>query len=309
MIHLPGFNVRTVMNHGQRQSQPWRLLGRLSGAGLVVATGAIHLDLYLTGYRSIPTIGWLFLFQVISAFGLAAVILASKARLVAAAGAGFCVSTLGGYLLSVWVGLFNFKETRTTAGILAGVIEITAFGVLSLVALDPRDRLVPASERSAHRVDEWFRAAARNLRANTGAACLLAAGLLAIAAAGSGSTGPGSVKGSVELAIAKIKGVTVVTNAKGFTLYWFSPDSASKSRCYATCAAYWPPVAGTPTPGPGVTGKLGTIRRSDGSLQATYEGHLLYGYIGDSAPGQANGNGLNLNGGLWHEVTVSGTGG
>jgi predicted lipoprotein with Yx(FWY)xxD motif len=66
-------------------------------------------------------------------------------------------------------------------------------------------------------------------------------------------------------------------------------------------------VLGSPKAGTGVTGRLGTIRRSDGSLQATYNGHPLYSYIGDSAPGQAKGNNLNLNGGLWHEVTVSGT--
>jgi predicted lipoprotein with Yx(FWY)xxD motif len=52
-----------------------------------------------------------------------------------------------------------------------------------------------------------------------------------------------------------------------------------------------------------VTGTLGTIRRTDGSLQATYNGHPLYTYVGDTAPGQANGNNLNLNGGLWREVT------
>jgi hypothetical protein len=53
---------------------------RLAGAGLLAATGAIHLDLYLTGYRSIPTIGWLFLLQVIAAFGLAAAVLATGSR-------------------------------------------------------------------------------------------------------------------------------------------------------------------------------------------------------------------------------------
>ena len=58
--------------------------------------------------------------------------------------------------------------------------------------------------------------------------------------------------------------------------------------------------------GPGVTGKLSALTRSDGSVQAAYDGHPLYTYVGDSAPGQANGNGLNLNGGLWHEVTTSG---
>jgi predicted lipoprotein with Yx(FWY)xxD motif len=48
------------------------------------------------------------------------------------------------------------------------------------------------------------------------------------------------------------------------------------------------------------------LTRSDGSVQATYDGHPLYTYVGDGAHGQANGNGLNLNGGLWHEVTASG---
>jgi predicted lipoprotein with Yx(FWY)xxD motif len=60
------------------------------------------------------------------------------------------------------------------------------------------------------------------------------------------------------------------------------------------------------TAGPGVPGRLATIRRSDGSAQATYDGHPLYTYIGDTAPGQAHGNDLNLNGGLWHEVTTAG---
>jgi hypothetical protein len=85
----------------------WRLGGRVAGARLLAATGAIHLDLYLTGYRSIPPIGWMFLLQVIIAFGLAAAVLATGSRLAAAAGAGFALATLGGYLLSVWVGPFG----------------------------------------------------------------------------------------------------------------------------------------------------------------------------------------------------------
>jgi hypothetical protein len=66
------------------------------GAGLLAVTGAIHLDLDLTGYRSIPVIGWLFLLQVITAFSLAAAVLVSGSRLAAMAGAGFALSTLGG---------------------------------------------------------------------------------------------------------------------------------------------------------------------------------------------------------------------
>jgi predicted lipoprotein with Yx(FWY)xxD motif len=103
-----------------------------------------------------------------------------------------------------------------------------------------------------------------------------------------------------------VNGATVLTNGKGLTLYWFAPDTPARSSCTGACAQYWPPVTGKPTAGPGVTGRLGTITRSDGSKQATYDGHPLYTYIADTAPGQAHGNNLNLNGGLWHEATVSG---
>jgi predicted lipoprotein with Yx(FWY)xxD motif len=99
----------------------------------------------------------------------------------------------------------------------------------------------------------------------------------------------------------------VLTNAEGFTLYWFVPDTSTKSNCNGACATFWPPVKGGATAGAGVTGKLGMITRSDGSTQATYNGHPLYTYAGDTAPGQNKGNGLNIEGGLWHEVTVSGS--
>jgi predicted lipoprotein with Yx(FWY)xxD motif len=93
-----------------------------------------------------------------------------------------------------------------------------------------------------------------------------------------------------------------VTDARGFTLYSFAPDTATTSKCAGSCAQIWPPVKGPVTAGQGVPGKLGTIARSDGATQATYDGHPLYTYAGDTHPGQANGNNLNLNGGLWHEV-------
>ena len=115
-----------------RRSRPG--IAGLAGAALLVASGAIHLDLYLTGYRSIPTIGWLFLLQVIAAFALAAAIALTGSPLAAAAGAGFAISTLGGYLLSLWVGLFGFTEVRTTAGIVAGIIDVAAFAALAIAA-------------------------------------------------------------------------------------------------------------------------------------------------------------------------------
>jgi plastocyanin len=108
---------------------------RCAGAALLAATAGIHLDLYLTGYRHIPTIGWLFLLQIIAGVVLAVAVLAARRPLADAAGAGFALATLGGYLLSLWIGLFGFHEVRTTAGLVAGLIEVAAFAVLGLAAL------------------------------------------------------------------------------------------------------------------------------------------------------------------------------
>jgi plastocyanin len=110
-----------------------RLL-QVAGGGLLVASSAIHLDLYLTGYRYIPTIGWMFLLQIIAGFALGLAIVVTGQRLLAVGGVLFALSILGGYVLSMWVGLFGFKEVRTTAGIVAAVLEITAVVVLALLA-------------------------------------------------------------------------------------------------------------------------------------------------------------------------------
>jgi plastocyanin len=108
---------------------------RVLGGGLLVATAGIHLDLYLTGYRHIPTIGTLFLLQVIAAFALGVLVLALPRQIITLAGAGFAASTLGGYILSLWIGLFGYNEVRTTAGIVAGLIEVGAFLALSTYAV------------------------------------------------------------------------------------------------------------------------------------------------------------------------------
>jgi predicted lipoprotein with Yx(FWY)xxD motif len=140
-----------------------------------------------------------------------------------------------------------------------------------------------------------------------GGISLAALAVLGISVAQAGSPAPPPASsGRAVLKTAKIGGVTVLTNAHGFTLCWFAPDTPTRSACYGTCAGYWPPVTGTPSAGSGVTGKLGTIKRPGGTTQATYNGHPLYTYAGDTAPGQAFGNNLNLNGGRWHEVTVPG---
>ena len=272
---------------------------RLAGGGLLFATGAIHLDLYLTGYRSIPTIGWLFLLQVIAAFGLGVVVLATGDWLAAAAGAGFALSTLGGYLLSLWIGLFGFKEVRTTAGIVAGVVEVAAFAALATLA-----GLAAAPGGAGGRLLVGLRAGVPGTRVVAASVAAVSVAALAVLGASvAAANGPAATAAGGSLTSMRIGGVTVLTNAEGRTLYWFAPDTATRSACYGTCAAYWPPVRGAATAGPGVTGRLGTITRSDGPVQATYDGHPLYTYVGDTAAGQANGNRLNLNGGLWYEIT------
>src|SRR5215472_8879907 len=136
---------------------------------------------------------------------------------------------------------------------------------------------------------------------------LVAVALVAAACGSSGSGGTAASGGGATVTTAKVMGATVLTNSGGFTLYWFVPDTSTTSNCNNSCATYWPPVKGSVTLASGVTGTLGSITRSDGSVQATFDGHPLYTYVGDKAPGQNTGNGLNLSGGVWHEVTVSGS--
>ena len=307
------------MEHRAPSARGWlQIILRVAGSGLLIATAAIHLDLYLTGYRTIPTIGWLFLLQVIAAFALGLAVLVIPGRLVipsrlaAAAGAGFALATLGGYLLSVWIGLFGFKEVRTTAGIAAGVMEVVAFVVLAALALAPvpQARAAKAPAAVGHVAPEGFPGQitvpiARTARLTAAALGVAALVLLGVAVANATAPAPAATSTSTALKTTTIDGMTVLTNGKGFTLYSFAPDTPTTSKCYGSCAAYWPPVIGSSAAGSGLPGETGTIKRTDGSLQLTYNGHPLYTYIGDSAPGQATGNNLNLNGGLWLEVPAS----
>jgi predicted lipoprotein with Yx(FWY)xxD motif len=144
------------------------------------------------------------------------------------------------------------------------------------------------------------------------AAAAAAAALVACSSAGASPSPASSTTSSPAAAAAgtvktaTIAGVTVLTSSTGFTLYSFAPDTPTTSKCNGTCAQNWPPLKG-PVTAAGLTGTFGTITRSDGSTQATFDGHPLYTFAGDTAPGQNKGNGLNAAGGLWHEITTSGT--
>jgi predicted lipoprotein with Yx(FWY)xxD motif len=103
-------------------------------------------------------------------------------------------------------------------------------------------------------------------------------------------------------------GSTILTDSSGKTLYKFSPDSTTSSACSGGCATYWPPLTvpsgTTPKGGSGTGGTFGTITRSDGTLQVTYNGHPLYTFAGDSAAGATSGQNVNSYGGVWTVATV-----
>jgi len=145
---------------------------------------------------------------------------------------------------------------------------------------------------------------------------LVAAACALVVAAGAGwamhllgSSAPGPRAEATLLQTRTIGDVTVLTDDEGYTLYWFGPDSATKSACLDSCARSWPPVTGPATWDSGVTGTIGAIVRPGGALQATYNGHPLYTTTADTGPGQTKGNGVWSHGGEWHEVTVPGRAG
>jgi predicted lipoprotein with Yx(FWY)xxD motif len=150
----------------------------------------------------------------------------------------------------------------------------------------------------------------------------VALALMALAGCGSTSYGGGSAaatssstSGSSTATTAKADLKTadsglgkVVVDGTGRTVYVFDKDTAGSgtSACTAACLAKWPPVqatSATPT-GSGVTGKLGTITRDDGTEQVTLAGMPLYLYVGDSHPGDVTGQAV---GGVWWAVSPSGT--
>jgi predicted lipoprotein with Yx(FWY)xxD motif len=91
------------------------------------------------------------------------------------------------------------------------------------------------------------------------------------------------------------KATTILTNAQGLTLYYFTPDTAAKIACTGNCAKTWPPLvftgSGTPTSATSLPGTLSVLNGANGN-QVQYNGHLLYTYSGDSTPGQTTGEGL-----------------
>ena len=140
------------------------------------------------------------------------------------------------------------------------------------------------------------------------AACSSAAAAPASSAPAAGSPASASATGTVITTEAGSAGA-FLTSGSGRTVYLWAKDGTNMSACSGACAAAWPPVTATgklTATGGAKASDLGTITRSDGTKQVTYDGHPLYYFVGDSAAGQTNGQGSDNFGAKWWLVGASG---
>jgi predicted lipoprotein with Yx(FWY)xxD motif len=117
------------------------------------------------------------------------------------------------------------------------------------------------------------------------------------------TTAPSSAVVSTASATVNGKTATILTNAQGMTLYYFTKDTSTTSACTAACLQNWPPLlftgSGSPTSSTTLTGMLSVVTTPSGQ-QVAYQGHLLYTFAGDTAAGQTNGEGKL---GVWFVAT------
>jgi predicted lipoprotein with Yx(FWY)xxD motif len=122
----------------------------------------------------------------------------------------------------------------------------------------------------------------------------------------------GQAAGTASVSLTAISGIPgkFLVGSTGRSLYLFEADKNGASACSGACAAAWPPdtVTGAPTAGSGVSqALLGTIKRADGTMQVTYNGHPLYYFSADTAGGAAHGQGVKAFGAGWYVVSASGS--
>src|SRR6202035_2637244 len=116
--------------------------------------------------------------------------------------------------------------------------------------------------------------------------------------------------GGTVITTAKSSAGTFLTNGSGRAVYLWGKDTGDMSNCNGACAGAWPPVTTTATAtasGSAKASDIGTITRSDGTKQVTYDGHPLYYFSGDSGPGTATGQGSDGFGAKWWLVAPTGS--
>jgi predicted lipoprotein with Yx(FWY)xxD motif len=153
-------------------------------------------------------------------------------------------------------------------------------------------------------------ACASGTSSSTGAAAGSSSAPAAPAASGSAAAAGDSSSGASVIKTATASGATILTDGSGRAVYLWAKDSGGMSACSGACAGAWPPVtaSGTVTAqGSAKASDLGTITRSDGTKQVTYDGHPLYYFSGDSGPGMAAGQGNDGFGAKWWLVAPTGS--
>jgi predicted lipoprotein with Yx(FWY)xxD motif len=120
-----------------------------------------------------------------------------------------------------------------------------------------------------------------------------------------------SVPAAAGIGVAALAPGTALVDGAGRALYLFEADTGTMSTCTGACAQVWPPLlasGGMPgTSGAAQAGLMGTTARGDGTRQVTYNGHPLYYFAGDTAPGDVKGQGIDNFGGSWYVVSPVGS--
>ncbi|HET9058642.1 MAG TPA: hypothetical protein VFN61_01880, partial [Acidimicrobiales bacterium] len=214
----------------------------VGGAALLMASGVVHLYLYFNGYGPVPTIGDLFLSQFAACTLVGAAIVTTRGFVAPAAGALLAMATLSGYLLSLMVKLFGFREVPTSYGAAAGGLEIGAFAVLASVSLA---RFLTGAAAAKRALTGTRRAGLVGVPSLVIAATLaLSLELLLVnPVAGAGTGAATSNSGAATVVAVRLAPYgTVLATPGHMPLYLLSDEKPGHTTCNAGCLSIWPPL-------------------------------------------------------------------
>jgi predicted lipoprotein with Yx(FWY)xxD motif len=289
----------------RRHAAAW---ARCLGAAALLAVGADHIQQYYAAYyRSVPTIGPLFLANFLSALVVSLGLVLPLRRIagrrtdrmraiLAVTGIGIAAGSIVALLISENAGLFGFME-RGYHGAIVLALSLEGAAVVLLAAF-----LVLVGGRERRRRP-------RVLRGVVGAGALLALVLAGCGGASARSASSPGGRSAVLQVVTNPQLGKILADSHGRTLYDFRIDKGTMSVCYGSCASLWPPLttADAPVAGSGVkTALIGTSRRKDGSTEVTYAGHPLYYFAPDQKRGDISGQALDQFGAPWYALAPDG---
>jgi predicted lipoprotein with Yx(FWY)xxD motif len=284
---------------------------RYLGAAALLAVGVDHIQQYYAAYyRSVPTIGPLFLANFVAALVVSLGLVLPVRRIagrrtdqvrliLAAAGIAIAAGSIAALLISENAGLFGFME-RGYRGAIVLALSLEGAAVLLLAAFI---FLVAGGGRLGRR---------RLVGGVIGASSLLMlvlAGCGGASGASGGTASSAAGRGTALQVVSNPRLGKIIVDSRGRTLYDFRIDKGTMSVCYGGCASLWPPLTttGAPVAGRGVKAALiGTTKRKDGSTEVTYAGHPLYYFAPDRTRGQISGQALDQFGAPWYALAPGG---